>query len=190
MDYVWGLDFGANKSGNTAIAISNGSAIEFHQSKAKESADDWLATMVTRFPPEIIAIDAPLSLPAGWCGGTGDLFYRECDQKLKAMSPLFLGGLTARAVKFSRRLRHRGVEVIESYPKGFVNHLLDGQYPEPEGDLNPVLSMLPGNIKLRLTSQPSNEHQMDALICLVVAYRFSQRQTIRFGKYGEGIIHV
>lgn len=191
MEYYWGLDFGANRSGNTALAISDGRQIDFYQSRPKESADDWLEEMLVLFPPKIIAVDAPLSLPAGWCGGDGDLFYRGCDKELQAMSPLFLGGLTARAVKMARKLRELGINVIECYPKGFVNHLLKGVYPEVGDDFGNLMYHLPPEHQtVTINNQPVNEHQLDALICLIIAFRYAEKATMKFGKYEEGIIHL
>jgi uncharacterized protein len=190
MDCLWGIDFGARRSGNTAVAIAEDGKVRFYQTKKDQDTDAWLEELIEKHPPTLIAIDAPLTLPAGWCGGIGDLFYRQCDEELRAMSPLFLGGLTGRAVKFHRKSKDAGIKMLETYPKGFVNNLLDGEYPEVGSDLNPILQKLPKDIQLELNEQPANEHQLDALICLVVAFRFTKKEACAFGKYGEGLIWI
>lgn len=190
MSYLWGVDYGAKKSGNTAVAISDGGNILFHQVKKGSDADKWLYELLNEFPPNLVAIDAPLSLPKGWCGGEGDLFYRKCDCELKAMSPLFLGGLTARAVHFKRKLEEKSIAVIECYPKGFVCQLLDGNYPESGESMETILNQLPKSSRYKLVSQPANDHQMDALISLVISIRHFNKQSISFGKSEEGLIWI
>ena len=190
MECLWGIDFGARRSGKTAVAIANEGKVYFHQVEKGKDTDAWLEKLMEKYPPTMVAIDAPLSLPAGWCGGIGDLFYRQCDEELKAMSPLFLGGLTGRAVKFSRKARAAGIDIIEAYPKGVVAKLLNCEYPEVGEDLTPLLDLLPEGTDIQLTAQPTNEHQLDALICLVTAFRFSAKEAMTFGKYGEGLIYV
>lgn len=190
MEILWGIDFGARRSGNTAIAISVNQEVKFHQAEKGEDADAWIDDLMEKLPPEIIAIDAPLSLPSGWCGGIGDLFYRQCDKEMKAMSPLFLGGLTGRAVRFKRGLKATKIKVIECYPKGFVNHLLKGEYPEINEGVETILEKLPDEIHLKVNKGPENEHQLDALMALVVAFRFRAQKAESHGKYGEGLIWI
>jgi len=190
MDHIWGIDYGAKKSGNTAVALTAGDQILLFQAEKGVDADRWLDGMLQKYPPVLVAIDAPLSLPKGWCGGEGDLFYRKCDCELKAMSPLFLGGLTARAVHFKRKLEEKSIAVIECYPKGFVCQLLDGNYPESEKSMDTILNQLPKSPRFKLASQPANEHQIDALISLVISIRHYNKQSISFGKSEEGLIWI
>ncbi len=190
MHCIWGVDFGAKRSGNTAIAVCADNEVSFHQAEKGKDADSWLENCLAEFPPSLIAIDAPLSLPAGWCGGKGDLFYRECDKELKAMSPLFLGGLTARAVNFARKLKKMKIECIETYPKAFVNLLANGHCPEPDSDLSPVFEPLYGEVEVSLVDGVSNEHQVDALMALVVALRYERNMAKSYGRKDEGLIWV
>ena len=190
MDYLWGVDYGAKKSGNTAVAISDGSKIFLHQVKKGSDADKRLNELLNEFPPDLVAIDAPLSLPLGWCGGEGDLFYRKCDMELKAMSPLFLGGLTARAVQFKRKLEEKKIEVIECYPKAFVQNVLNGDYPEAGDKLDDALQKVINAHKLKLKNLPANEHQVDAILSLIMAFRFQKGLAYSFGEVEEGVIWV
>lgn len=188
MDYIWGVDFGAKASGNTAVAISDGSNILIHQVEKGADADKWLKEILESFPPVLVAIDAPLSLPEAWCGGEGDLFYRKCDLELKAMSPLFLGGLTARAVQFRRVLEEKKIEVIECYPKGFVQKILNGNYPEVGEVIDKNLKKIIAGHHLSLNQLPVNDHQIDAVLSLIMANRFQEGLAYPFGEVEEGLI--
>lgn len=190
MKNIWGIDFGARRSGNTVIANAVEGRVVFYQVEKGADTDAWMEELVEELEPQLIAIDAPLSLPLGWCGGEGDLFYRECDSELKAMSPLFLGGLTGRAVKFARQLKSLKVSVIEAYPKGFVNHLLQGVCPHSARDVRQILAQLPEGVELELEENPTNDHQMDALMALVVAIRYEAGMANGYGKRDEGLIWV
>nr|MBS0036643.1 DUF429 domain-containing protein [Saprospiraceae bacterium] len=190
MKNIWGVDFGARRSGNTVIAAAVDGSVVFYQVEKGADTDRWMEDLVEELKPELIAIDAPLSLPLGWCGGEGDLFYRECDEELKAMSPLFLGGLTGRAVKFARQLKSLKIKVIEAYPKGFVNHLLGGVHPQFTREIQQILDLLPKGVTLELEKKPTNDHQVDALMALVVAIRYEAGLANSFGKKEEGLIWV
>lgn len=190
MDYVWGVDYGAKKSGNTAVAISNGFKISIYQAEKGADSDRWLNKLLVKYPPYFVAIDAPLSLPKAWCGGNGDLFYRKCDSALKAMSPLFLGGLTARAVQFKRSLEEKKTEVIECYPKGFVQKILDGYYPKAGEILDETLQKLSKEHQLIFSQIPTNEHQIDATLSLIMAIRYQKGLAQAFGEEREGLIWV
>jgi uncharacterized protein len=77
--------------------------------------------------PAIVAIDAPLALPAGRVSldRPGPPHLRRCDRELLELGirffPLTLGPmrqLTARGIALARELRGRGFRVIEAYPGG------------------------------------------------------------------------
>lgn len=76
--------------------------------------------------PDVVAIDAPLSLPKGRCldERTGS-HLRECDKALLALGirffPVTLGPmrlLTARGMQLKAALEAHGLAVIEVYPGG------------------------------------------------------------------------
>jgi uncharacterized protein len=77
--------------------------------------------------PSIVAIDAPLSLPAGRLSLDipGPPHLRQCDRELQKLGirffPVTLGPmrmLTARGIALARRFRADGFTVIEAYPGG------------------------------------------------------------------------
>lgn len=77
--------------------------------------------------PEVVAIDAPLSLPRGRArlGDRGAPHFWEADLELRRRKipffPLTLGPmrkLTARGIRIAERLRAQGLTVVEAYPGG------------------------------------------------------------------------
>jgi uncharacterized protein len=89
--------------------------------------DREIEEMVRAARPRIVAIDAPLSLPAGRrsLDIPGPPHLRACDRELTRLGirffPVTLGpmrGLTARGIALARLFRSEGIEVIEAYPGG------------------------------------------------------------------------
>ena len=82
-------------------------------------ADAFIHSEAIHLKPRMIFIDAPLSLPGIYWLGNGfrDHFFRQCDKEMNAMSPMFLGGLTARAMRLKAELKSTGCKIIETYPR-------------------------------------------------------------------------
>ena len=97
---VFGIDFGSKLSGNTAIALFERGKIYFMSVDQDVDADDFILKAAEHFKPEIIFLDAPLSLPGKYMGldGFDNYHFRKADLELRAMSPMFLGGLTKRDI--------------------------------------------------------------------------------------------
>ena len=104
---IFGVDYGSKMAGTTVVAVARERQIDLLQSGRKQDADAWLLETAVAQQPDHIFLDAPLSLPGVYrhLPGRSDYFYREADRELQAMSPMFLGGLTARAMQLHERLR-------------------------------------------------------------------------------------
>jgi predicted nuclease with RNAse H fold len=100
----FGIDYGSKMAGTTVITYNQDNVLYQRSSVKNGDADAFILDCVTELQPGQIYIDAPLSLPLACFGKGTDFFYREADRKLKAMSPMFLGGLTARAMKLRLQL--------------------------------------------------------------------------------------
>ena len=118
-----GVDYGSKLAGTTAISYLEEGKIRILQSKKKEDADQFLSELILRLSPKSIFIDAPLSLPAAYHNKGTDYFYRKADRDCKAMSPMFLGGLTARAMKL--KAQHADRNFIEVYPAMLARVVLE-----------------------------------------------------------------
>jgi predicted nuclease with RNAse H fold len=208
-----GIDYGARLSGNTALVHNRDGALACLRCAPKEDADAFLERSVVALsetagsaltsaalPP--IFIDAPLSLPrvfaqspdkaSGSIDADSDWFYRAGDRVLGAMSPMFLGGLTARAMKLAWRWRQQGYAVYETWPRALVRELkLEGyrakgadvpqhileRYAEKLHVPTPLLSLKDG-------------HELDAVLAWASGQRFLSGQSLAFGEADEGMIHV
>ena len=154
----FGIDYGSKLAGTTVVCLENAGTLELHQSQKGKDADLFIRNLINLFRPEKVFIDAPLSLPAAYYGIGSDYFYRVCDRELKAMSPMFLGGLTARAIKLASS--HPDVEFFETYPKALAQHLsLTGQSEDKAS-----LDSLQGELPLEFSKRPENQHQYDAIL--------------------------
>jgi uncharacterized protein len=120
---IAGIDYGSKLSGYTAIAIEEDESILILSSEKDKDADRWLEDVLRQYPVEQVYIDAPLSLPAAYFGKGSDFMYRHCDRVTKAMSPMFLGGLTARAMRLAHAHKLRKVLFREVYPAQTVFRL-------------------------------------------------------------------
>lgn len=197
-----GIDYGSKTSGNTVICHHDGHRLHFCNADKKD-ADvfiiDWILQR-QRVPnrPTIKAVflDAPLSLPGVYHSlpGFSNHHYRQCDVALKAMSPMFLGGLTARAMELKQHIKEKvNVETYEVYPKALAQQLLSEQYHKKltAHEMEHLCEVLTNAITgFTLAECPATQHQFDALLAWVSGYRFMNRQHLVFGDIREGIIIV
>ena len=108
-----GIDYGSKTSGFTAAAsYSSTGTVQVYQSAKGKDADAWLLNLINDLKPKNVAIDAPLSLPGVFIDPSAfnNYNYRACDGITGAMSPMFLGGLTARAMQLSAKLKALKIE--------------------------------------------------------------------------------
>ncbi len=184
-----GIDYGSKMAGTTAICTLSKGQYKVYQSVKKEDADLFILKTLETLKPKIIVIDAPLSLPRAYFDKSTDYFYRACDRMLSAMSPMFLGGLTARAMKLKDQLHQREILVLEGYPKALVHHLgIQEYYLKKDSSAIPgFLSQLAVSIQ---SEKISNWHQVDALLACITAQRVDQNKARQIGDPHEGIIHV
>ena len=193
---IWvGIDFGSKLAGTTVIAFAKKEQIHFLQSKKKQDADQMISTFLEKEKPNRVFIDAPLSLPKVYRKPTDidDFFYREADRDLKAMSPMFLGGLTARAMRLvAQNQKLIEVEFFEAYP-GFLAkclHLSKLEYKKEAQYLKPLTDQITDYYDLTLAKMPANWHQFDALLAYISGLRYRQGQHLTFGDPDEGLIII
>ncbi|MDG1045078.1 MAG: hypothetical protein P8P81_00580 [Bacteroidia bacterium] len=186
MAKIVGIDFGAQMSGNTVIAYIIDEKIEFDQVAKKQNTDSWLKATIKEIKPEIVYIDAPLSLPKAYYGNGQNFHYRSADIETRAMSPMFLGGLTARAM--SLKSQFEGTHFFEVYPAYFQSKIIQSNHYKK--DIDKFLSDLLKKIPLPLANTPDNWHQMDALMALTSGLRHQKNKHLSIGETNEGIIII
>lgn len=182
-----GIDFSSKRAGTTAIAFVDEGELHVLQSIKGEDADKFIRNYVQAYKANFVFIDAPLSLPQGLNDPESlEVFYRAADRKLQAMSPMFLGGLTSRAMLLKKTLELEKHKVFEVYPKALVEELqLKEHYKHDlllfQKELQQLTPPLP---ELR------NWHQADAVLAWLSGSRFMQGDASVYGDETEGVIYV
>jgi len=170
-----GIDYGSKLAGTTVLAIAYQGKITLEQSKKKADADKFIMDTLKAFPIGLIGWDAPLSLPGVYTDekNYSDYFYRACDRELKAMSPMFLGGLTARAMRLASQLKTLGWTIGEAYPAALAKALPLSAYAKTQAASIPDVTDELEPLLMSLGTLPSlnNYHQVDGVIALLSAYR-------------------
>ncbi len=187
-----GIDYGAKLAGTTCIALFNNNLIEVSTVPKGKDADTWLEYLIHQIQPDFICIDAPLSLPAAYYSKGQDYFYRHCDRELQAMSPMFLGGLTARAMRLANIWKKNNIPVIEVYPKALIQRvhasLLNGYKNSKE--ISFFIDELSRYYPVIFPKSIRTWHQVDAILSWCVGWRIQQKIELRFGNEYEGIITI
>ncbi|WP_282776890.1 DUF429 domain-containing protein [Phaeodactylibacter xiamenensis] len=190
-----GVDYGSKMAGTTVIAWAEGRAIRLAQSAAKKDADKWVKSWVEAHRPAVLYLDAPLSLPGVYHapGGYEDFFYRAADKEVQAMSPMFLGGLTARAMRLSQELKALQCTTLEVYP-GQLSKILGldrKRYKKDKAYLQEATEMVLAHLPdYQMATPPTNWHQVDALLAFCSGYRHQQGLAAIYGGIEEGQIIV
>ncbi|WP_161891093.1 DUF429 domain-containing protein [Pontibacter russatus] len=191
-----GVDYGAKMAGTTAAAMLAEGKLRVWQSQAGQDADRWLRELVLQQQAKVVYIDAPLTLPAIYGQAThsaaSDYFYRQADRELQAMSPMFIGGLTARAIQLRAQLAQNGVAALETYPSALIRLLLPELqgYKKDPAALPAFAAALQGLLPFQLQEQPRNWHQFDAALAWLSGYRHEAGQSVLYGDAREGRIIV
>lgn len=182
-----GIDFGAKLAGTTAVCFENGGTLRLLQSAKKQDADRWLRQLLAEKKPSAVYLDAPLSLPGAYTGRGSDFHYRHCDRAVGGMSPMFLGGLTARAMQL--RAAFPGLAFHEVYPAQLVR-LLPQWQAFYKKDLPLFLEKTMERLPLLFEAQPTNWHQADAALAWLSGHRHLSGAAVAYGEDWEGTIRV
>lgn len=194
---LFGIDFGSKLTGNTVIAIFQNPRIIFMDVDKGVDADQFILNAADHFKPTHVFIDAPLSLPGVYknIDGCSNYHFRHADLDLKAMSPMFLGGLAARAMQLKDQLEQKGASVFETYPRVLANRfdLASRGYKGSNQGLkccrSEIAERFKGNIELT-ACDITTWHHLDALMALMSAMNFDQGCADTFGREDEGLIFI
>lgn len=193
-----GIDYGSKLAGIIVCCQFTGDKFELLQSAKNQDADQWLLE-ICKQRKSAVYIDAPLSLPGVYRGlpGFNDYFYREADKNVSAMSPLFLGGLTARAMQLQAKLP-ANTPCKEVYPGALARFLglpELGYKKEKENIVRCQKQMLQ-QLNLGSTLQQAalelhcdNWHQFDAFLAWCNGWKVEQGMAKQAGSPLEGLIY-
>ncbi|HEC44181.1 MAG TPA: DUF429 domain-containing protein [Bacteroides sp.] len=192
---IAGIDYGSKYAGTTVMCYNSAHKVRFISSSKNADADSFLLAELAYLHPDLIMIDAPLSLPGVfWLGnGYNDHFFRKCDKELQAMSPMFLGGLTARAMGLRKFINGMGNRMVETYPRKLVDilNLPASGYKNKKADLPEFVTHLVNTLGIRLNQeQITSWHHLDALLAFLSGLRYLEHRSQEFGVPEEGVIVV
>jgi predicted nuclease with RNAse H fold len=189
---IAGIDFGAKLSGKTSIAFIANHELQIVSCAAKMDADNFILTFINQSSVKTIFLDAPLSLPIAYKTPitNPDFFYRECDKATNAMSPLFLGGLTARAMALKHQLDQHNIRVFETYPTALCKQMNIERDKSVDG-VKQMFRQIKTFVKdININIEPNNIHELDAILALFSGIRYIKNEHLTIGNLKEGLIII
>jgi len=188
----YGIDLAGNEKRKSGICLfdERKQAVTYLLTSDSEIVED-----VKRRRPALVAIDAPLSLPAGRRtleDRTGP-HLRACDRELLRMKirlfPVTLGpmrSLTKRGISLKNLLEDEGFRVIEVYPGAAQDLLGIPRKRAGRGRLIEGLRSLGiGGIRSGAT-----DDELDAVTAAYVGLLFLSGEAIGLGDPAEGLMYV
>ena len=189
---VIGIDLAGSERRNTGICILNenldAKCFVVHK-------DEEILDLIEKFKPDLIAIDAPLSLPKGRksLDRREKIHFRECDKKLFELGikffPITLGPmrmLTKRGIKLRKILERKGYKVIEVYP-GATQDIL--KIPRKSVSLKKLLNGLK-KLGIKTEKKELTHDELDAITAAYTGYLHLKGMSLSLGDPKEGVIII
>lgn len=158
------------------------------------SDEDILRSAITR-QPDVVAVDAPLSLPRGRrdINDRSGPHLRVCDRQLLEMRirffPITIGpmrSLTKRGMGLKSLLESRGFRVIEVYPGGAQDILGVPRKSKGTALLRRGLKRL----GVKGLSQGASDHELDAAFAAIVGLDYLRSEAVALGDPQEGLLYM
>lgn len=195
---LFGIDYGSKLSGNTVISILKNTKIYFLDVDENVDADQFILNAARHFEPDVITLNAPLSLPGVYCqtDGCSNHQFRKADEELCTVSPMVIGGLTARAIELKAQIeKELPTKVFETCSKAQAKNydLCNLGYKKNKMGLltcrNVLSSKLNPNIMFNCMDIKSWNH-IDAFLALISSMRIVTGHALPFGDEKEGLVYV
>jgi predicted nuclease with RNAse H fold len=189
---VIGIDLAGSKNRNTGICVMNE---ELEAKCFVVHEDKEILEIVEKFKPDLIAIDAPLSLPKGRRSlrKKEKIHFRECDRKLLELGikffPITLGPmrmLTRRGIKLRKALERKGYKVIEVYPGATQDILKIARKSVSLKKLREGLEKL----GIKIEKRKLTHDELDAITAAYTAFLHLRGKTLTLGNEEEGTIVI
>jgi predicted nuclease with RNAse H fold len=188
---ILGIDLAGSEKRKTGICILNEKleANCFCVFKNKE-----ILNLIEKEEPDLIAIDAPLSLPKGRKSlkRKSKIHFRKCDKELWKFKikffPITLGPmrkLTERGIKL-RKILEKKYKVIEVYP-GATQDIL--KIPRKQKGIEKLKKGLE-KLGIKFFKKNLNGDELDATACAFTGILFLKGKTIALGEKDEGEIII
>jgi len=182
---VIGIDLAGSTKRDSGVAVLSKNKFLL---VATAKSDAEMLSLIKKYRPELVAIDAPLSLPGGRKSlkHNNGVHFRECDIQLRKAGirffPITLGPmrmLTARGMRLSRKIRRMGVAVIEVFP-GAAYDMLGVQRKDKRGILK-----LFRKLDLGFEDREYTQDELDGMCCAHTALLVLEEKARAFsGKDG------
>ena len=189
---VVGVDLAGSEKRNTGICILN----EDLEAKCfVVHKDEEILELIEKFKPDLIAIDAPLSLPKGRksLDRKEKIHFRECDKKLFEFGikffPITLGPmrmLTKRGIKLRKILEKKGYRVIEVYP-GATQDIL--KIPRKSVNTKRLREGLK-KLGIKIEGRKLTHDELDAITAAYTGYLHLKERSLVLGDQKEGFIVI
>lgn len=156
-------------------------------------SDKDILGAVDRENPNLVTVDAPLSLPPGRKSihHNNGQHFRPCDLELRRRKipffPITLGpmrGLTERGIELKEKIKNKGIPVVEIYPGGAQD--IWG-IPRVKRDMEGLRHGL-GRLGIRGLRRDCSAHELDAATAAVVGYLYLQGRAEIYGDFSSGAI--
>lgn len=189
---VIGIDLAGSKNRNTGICVMNE---ELEAKCFVVHEDKEILEIVEKFKPDLVAIDAPLSLPKGRRSlrKKEKIHFRECDRKLLELGikffPITLGPmrmLTRRGIKLRKALERKGYKVIEVYPGATQDILKIARKSVSLKKLREGLEKL----GIKIEKRKLTHDELDAITAAYTAFLHLRGKTLTLGNEEEGTIVI
>ena len=186
---VVGLDLAGVESRSTGFCV-------LKNLKAETSivyTDEEILNRIEAIRPSVIAIDAPLSLPAGRKSieQITNVHLRECDKELQRRGirffPVTLGPmrkLTSRGIKLRETLENKRFKVIEVYPGGAQDIL---GIPRKQKGLKKLREGLE-KFGIQGLDDAMSDHELDAVTCAFVGRLFLKGKSVTYGTAEQAMV--
>ncbi len=195
---LFGIHFGSKLSGNTVISLIKQNKIYFLDVDKEVDADIFIYNAAKHFKPDVIFMNAPLSLPGVFSNKVDcdDHEYRSADKEICSISPMIIGGVTARAIALKKKLESElNTKVYETCSKAQAHNyeLMKMGYKTTQLRLHSCRNHLESKLNPRLMfccQDVKSWDHIDAMLSLITAMRFVTGQALPYGNPDEGLIYV
>lgn len=186
---IVGLDLAGVETRPTGLCILRASVAETFL----VYTDEEIVRTMEQTKPEVIAVDAPLSLPSGRKSieQRTNVHLRECDKELLKRGikffPITLGPmrkLTSRGLLLKKILEKKHFKVIEVYPGGAQDVLKISRKQQGLGRLRAGLE----ESGIKGLNDRMTDHELDAVTCAFVGKLFLEGKTVTYGTPEQAII--
>ncbi len=189
---VVGLDLAGSPNRTTGFCLLDGNL--YAKTKPLHT-DREIVSETIGSNPEVVSVDAPLSLPRGRksLARPGPQHFRACDRELMRMKirffPITLGPmrkLTARGIKMKSIFEAKGLKVIESYP-GSIQDIL-GMPRKQEGLEKLRRALVRYGVEGEVQRKEITNDELDAITSALVGKMFLEGNYLAIGDPEEGLM--